>query len=118
MFGLDNQGRVIADYIAGHPGLKGRILFVEANPGPPEATFLGINTPNPEIEIRVWQGYLVRMRADTDTRQARTGDSNRRDTALASGAHFIRLITTHRMFAIQRVQSGRTIQSLSRDMFP
>ena len=89
MFGLDNQGRVMADYIAGHPGLKGRILFVEANPGTPEVAFLGINTPNPEIEIRVWQGYLVRTRADTDTRQARTGDSNRRDTALASGAHFI-----------------------------
>jgi len=89
MFGLDNQGKVMTDYIVGHSGLKDRIMFVEANPGTPEAAFIGMNTPNSEIAKRVQQGYLVRTRADTDTRQARSGNSTRRNTALASGAHFI-----------------------------
>ena len=34
-------------------------------------------------------GFLVRTRADADTRQARAGDVTQRDRALASGAQFI-----------------------------
>ena len=89
IFGLDNSGSVMESYIKGHPGLKGRILFVEASPGTPEAAFLGINSPSPEIEKRVRQGYLVRTRADAGTLQARTGNTVRRDKAFKSGAHFI-----------------------------
>ena len=89
MFGLDNQGRVMNDYIEGHPSLKGRIMFVEASPGTPEAAFLGMNTPSPDITKRVFQGYLVRTRADSDTKSARNGNTSRRDKALNSGAHFI-----------------------------
>jgi hypothetical protein len=89
MFGLDNGGSLMEDYISGHPSLSGRILFVEANPGTPEAAFLGMNTPSDEITERVSEGYLVRTRSDTDTEQARTGDTSRRDVALESGAHFI-----------------------------
>jgi len=89
MFGLDNQGKVLKDYISDHPALKGRVMFVEADPGTPEAAFLGINTPKPEIANFVKSGYLVRTRADADTKQARTGDDVRRNDALSSGAHFI-----------------------------
>jgi len=31
----------------------------------------------------------VRTRADADTEEARSGDTTRRDAALASGAHFV-----------------------------
>ena len=62
---------------------------MEANPGTPEAAFLGMNTPSDEITERVSEGYLVRTRSDTDTEEARSGDTSRRDEALASGAHFI-----------------------------
>ena len=89
LFGLDNGGSLMNDYMDGHPSLSGRILFVEANPGTPEAAFLGMNTPSDEITERVSEGYLVRTRSDTDTEQARTGDTSRRDVALASGAQFI-----------------------------
>ena len=89
MFGLDNQGTLMNNYMDGYPSLSGRILFTEATPGTPEAAFLGINTPSTEIIDRVNQGYLVRTRADTDTEQARTGDTSRRDDALTSGAHFV-----------------------------
>ena len=89
LFGLDNGGSLMNDYISGYPSLSGRILFVEAIPGTPEAAFLGMNTPSDEITERVSEGYLVRTRSDTDTEQARTGDTSQRDVALASGAHFI-----------------------------
>ena len=35
------------------------------------------------------RGYVVRTRADADTRQARTGDTTMRDAALASGAQWV-----------------------------
>ena len=89
MFGLDNGGSLMEDYMDGYPSLSGRIMFVEANPGTPEAAFLGMNTPSDEISVRVSEGYLVRTRSDTDTEEARSGDTSRREEALESGAHFI-----------------------------
>ena len=41
------------------------------------------------IRDLVEAGYLVRTRADTDTEEARSGDTARRDAALASGAQFV-----------------------------
>ncbi len=35
------------------------------------------------------EGYFVRTRADTDTTEARSGDTTRRDAALASGAQIV-----------------------------
>jgi hypothetical protein len=35
------------------------------------------------------EGFLVRTRADADTRQARSGNTTQRDRALSSGAQFI-----------------------------
>ena len=37
----------------------------------------------------VHQGYLIRTRADSDTKEARTNDTARRDAVLASGAQII-----------------------------
>ena len=51
--------------------------------------FIKINNPTEEIEQLVLEGYLVRTRADSDTDEARNGDTSRRDLALASGAHYI-----------------------------
>jgi hypothetical protein len=41
------------------------------------------------IQERVKQGFLIRTRADADTREARSGETVRREAALASGAQFI-----------------------------
>ncbi len=41
------------------------------------------------IRSLVAAGYLVRTRADADTVEARTGNTQRREAALASGAHFV-----------------------------
>jgi len=92
MFALDNGGDKRDTYIVGHTSLEGRVLFTDSAPGSPEAAFMKRNDPldNPgEIESLVEQGYMVRTRADSDTVQARSGDTTQRDAALASGAHFI-----------------------------
>ena len=38
---------------------------------------------------RVAEGFLIRTRADADTREARSGDTARREAAFASGAQFV-----------------------------
>ena len=41
------------------------------------------------IQERVKQGFLIRTRADADTREARAGNTARREAALASGAQYV-----------------------------
>ncbi len=92
LFLMDNGGAMRAAYLAGHPNLEGRVLFTNGVPGEPDAAFVKRNDPIGsflEIQDLVRAGYLVRTRADSDTIQARTGDTTRRDAALASGAHFV-----------------------------
>ena len=87
---LLDQTNVTADYVAGHPALKGRVLFTNAKPGDPDAAFVESNEGTPDqIAGLVRSGYLVRTRADGDTKQARTGDTTTRDAALRSGAQMV-----------------------------
>jgi hypothetical protein len=89
IFLMDQQsvGRI---YTQGHPSLRERILFTNANPGDPDAAFVEQNDGSKEaIDELVRKGYLVRTRSDAGTRQARTNDTTRRDLALASGAQMI-----------------------------
>jgi hypothetical protein len=92
LFALDNGGSKRADYIAGHPSLAGRVLFTDSAPGTPEAAFAKLNDSigdGPLITELVRAGFIVRTRADADTIEARSGDTTRRDAALASGAQFV-----------------------------
>ncbi len=69
-----------------------RPMFVTVEPEHPAAAVMVINDLVLEFErIResVLAGFLVRTRADADTREARSGDITRRDKALESGAHAI-----------------------------
>ena len=77
-------------YTVGHPVLEGRVLFTNADPGKPDAAFIEQNEGTPAmIDGLVKQGYIVRARADAETRAARTNDTRRRDELLASGAQMI-----------------------------
>jgi Phosphoinositide phospholipase C, Ca2+-dependent len=92
LFTLDNGGAKKAAYIEGHPSLRGRILFTSSEPGEPEAAFVKLNDPMGDFDhIRevVAAGFIVRTRADSDTEEARSGDTTHRDLALASGAQFV-----------------------------
>lgn len=92
LFCLDNGGDKKALYTAGHPSLRGRVLFTSAEPGEDEAAFVKLNDPiadGARIRELVSRGFIVRTRADADTLEARSGDTTMRDAALASGAQFV-----------------------------
>ncbi len=92
MFALDNEGSVRDRYLDGHFALRDRLMFATVEPGHPAAAWFKINDPIAgfeRIQQLVKQGFLVRTRADADTRQARTNQVTQRDKALASGAQFV-----------------------------
>lgn len=87
---LLDQTNVTATYTASHPSLRGRVLFTNADPAAPDAAFVERNDGSPEeIAALVRQGFLVRTRADVGTHEGRTGETARRDAALASGAQMV-----------------------------
>ncbi len=92
IFILDEKGRKRAAYIAGHPSLKGRVLFADALPGTPEAAIHIMNDAKKDlVRIRalVKKGYIIRTRADSDTREARSNDKTSFIAAQKSGAQII-----------------------------
>ena len=92
MFVLDEKGDKMQRYINGHPSLGGRVMFVNAPEGSPEAAFMIRNNPLKELEAiqdLVKKGYLVRTRADAGTWEARKNDLSRFEKALESGAQVI-----------------------------
>ena len=87
---LMDQKKAGPIYATGHPSLKGRVLFTNADPGQPDAAFVEENDgTKEEIDSLARRGYLVRTRSDEGTEAARTNDTKRRDTALASGAQMV-----------------------------
>jgi hypothetical protein len=92
LFVLDETGAKLETYIEGHPSLQGRVIFVNATEGRPEAAFRIVNEPIQDwayIQYLVRSGYYVRTRADADTMEARRGDYTRFRDALVSGAQVI-----------------------------
>lgn len=92
MFVLDETKAKIDLYLQGHEGLKGRVLFVNSLEGNPEAGFRIVNNPVKDfeyIQALVAKGYLVRTRADSNTREARINDYTRFEKAKESGAQVI-----------------------------
>jgi hypothetical protein len=92
LFALDNGGSKREIYIEGRPSLEGRVMFTNGVEGQPDAAFIKLNDPvrdGVRITELVSKGYIVRTRADSDTVEARNNDTQRRDTALASGAQYV-----------------------------
>jgi hypothetical protein len=87
---LMDQRPVGPVYLEGHPSLRNRVIFTNAEPGQPDCAFTEQNDGAREtIAALVRLGYLVRTRTDADTKQARTNDTTRREVALASGAQLL-----------------------------
>jgi hypothetical protein len=87
---LMDQRPVGPVYLAGHPSLRGRVIFTNAEPGEPDAAFIERNDgPAAEISALVKTGYLIRARTDADTKQARVDDTSTRDAMMASGAQIL-----------------------------
>jgi hypothetical protein len=89
---LMDQRKVGPAYLEGHPALRKRIIFTNAQPGEPDAAFVEVNDPQRDRDLipsLVQKGYLVRTRTDDDLKQARANDTSTRDAALASGAQML-----------------------------
>jgi len=92
MFALDNGGAIRDLYLDGHETLQNRVLFASVAADHPAAAFVKVNDPVgrfKQIQSLVKRGFLVRTRADAATKESRSGDTSRRDKALASGAQFV-----------------------------
>ncbi|WP_165251837.1 phosphatidylinositol-specific phospholipase C1-like protein [Paludisphaera soli] len=92
IFALDNTGPEREVYVKDHPALAGRLMFASVDEGDPAAAWFKINDPIAsfdDIQRLVKAGFLVRTRADADTKQARDGSTTMRDKSLASGAQFV-----------------------------
>jgi hypothetical protein len=90
LFILDNNGAKRDMYALNHPSLKGRAAFICAEPGKPEAATLMIgNAEDPTITDLVKKGYIIRTRADSDTKEARKNDYTHFEAAKKSGAQVI-----------------------------
>jgi rhodanese-related sulfurtransferase len=91
-FVLDEGGEKMDSYISLDENFERQRMFVLQTTGKPQAGILFINDPEANIEQiteMVNKGYLVRTRADADTREARENDTVRREKAFVSGAQFI-----------------------------
>ena len=92
IFAMDNESAVRDLYLKGHPALEGKLLFVSVPATNPAAAWMKMNDPVrgfDQIQGLVKAGFLVRTRADADTRQSRANDPTQRDKAFASGAQFV-----------------------------
>jgi hypothetical protein len=92
VFVLDELGEKRATYMQGHPSLKGRVLFADAEPGTPEAAIHILNNAKKDqaaIKDLVQKGYIIRTRADSDTQEARRNDKSSFEAAMQSGAQII-----------------------------
>jgi hypothetical protein len=89
MFILDSPDQITNTYIASG---KDRPMFVSVGEENPNAAFFILNDPKQQkeqIKALVGKGFMVRTRADADTREARMNDYSRWEAAESSGAHLI-----------------------------
>ena len=87
---LDNGGDLRDRYLEATSAE--RLLFVSVDRSHPAAAWMKRNDPvaqEHEIRALVRDGFLVRTRADSGTREARANDGRRRDLAIDTGAQLI-----------------------------
>ena len=95
-FALDEGHDKIAIYRGKRTSLEGRAMFVNAGDASeadkPWAAYMTLNearTDEAHIRDMVKQGFFVRTRADSDTKEARVNDTTSRTAAFASGAQVV-----------------------------
>jgi len=92
MFVFLNRSAARDHYIDGHPSLRGRVMFTNSEEGQPEAAWFNVNNAQNDgqrIRDLVAAGYMIRTRADEETKQAREGDWSLQEEAFASGGQFV-----------------------------
>jgi hypothetical protein len=106
LFALDEPPAKVAVYRGARASLEGRVFFINTDEASPAAAYLTLNDPikdSARIRRGVATGFLVRTRADANTREARENDVRPRDAALMSGAQFV---STDYLWADPRFAGG------------
>jgi hypothetical protein len=95
-FALDEGHDKIAVYRGKRRSLEGRMMFVNAGDASevdkPWAAYMTLNEAvkdQAHIQAMVRQGFFVRTRADSDTKEARVNDTRSRAAAFTSGAQMV-----------------------------
>ena len=91
-FCLDNEGGWVDRWLQAMQPIGQPHVFVSVAPEHPQAAWLKRNDPVgqfDEIQQLVRRNFLIRTRADADTRESRSGNTARREKAFASGAQYI-----------------------------
>jgi hypothetical protein len=92
MFALVDTGDSADVYLEGTPSLEGRIAFTSSTPGTPDAAFIRVDDSIADgADLAEWAeaGYLIRTRTDVPGDHAKNGDTSLRESAFASGGHFL-----------------------------
>ncbi|HEY2007700.1 MAG TPA: Ca2+-dependent phosphoinositide-specific phospholipase C [Rhizomicrobium sp.] len=92
IFLLDDGKEKAEMYRGRRHSLEKRVMFIATNTSSPAAAFVTIENParDPGVISRaVKAGFMVHTFADADTKEARAGNTTRRDKAFASGAQVI-----------------------------
>ncbi|UTW54749.1 phosphatidylinositol-specific phospholipase C1-like protein [Kordiimonas sp. SCSIO 12610] len=93
MFALDARPEIVKKYMRGKKSLEGLPIFVNSiSTDADHAAYFTVNNPveqQAHIQQLVKHGFIVRTRADADTKEARMNETQRREAAFASGAHYI-----------------------------
>ncbi|GGE94547.1 phosphatidylinositol-specific phospholipase C1-like protein [Sphingomonas prati] len=92
LFALDETPAKVAVYRGARRSLEGRVFFINTDEASPAAAYLTLNDPVRDadrIRRAVAAGFIVRTRADANTREARANDTKPRDAALAGGAQYV-----------------------------
>jgi hypothetical protein len=89
-FILHDEGKQREAYVANHPSLKGRAMFVRSNESRDDCATLVLDNPrDPDIPRLAKAGYYIRTRADSGLEVDSPRQPARRDAAFASGAHIL-----------------------------
>ncbi|WP_235954667.1 Ca2+-dependent phosphoinositide-specific phospholipase C [Cyclobacterium salsum] len=89
---LDEKGEKLDAYLSRREGSREPLFFVNVPETHPMAGIHILNDPigqQEAIKALVEKGYLVRTRADAETREARANDRKRMEAAFESGAQLI-----------------------------
>lgn len=92
MFALNDTGETKDIYTADSPNLAGKVMFTSGTAGDPDAAFTRVDdsiTDADQLAQLAAAGYLIRTRTDSPGIHAPAGDVTLRDSAFASGAHFL-----------------------------
>jgi hypothetical protein len=92
MFLLDDKSEKTDLYLGATKSLQGRPMFIATDEDSSLAAFICIEDPmknHARIAKDVAAGFMVKTRADADTREARADNPARRDAAFASGAQIV-----------------------------